>query len=203
MKTKEKILFTSMELFNRNGVQVITTNHISKAMNISPGNLYFHYDNKEAILRELFKRMASETYLIWRSRVVRKKTLLNFIHENFEQCWKYRFFHREMYALRRRDEELGKLWRLHMAKLQKLIIILYRHWVRQGAMVPLNDMNEMQYVSDTLLAMVTTFLQFFESANIEPAKASISRGEKHVSRLILPYTMGETRADLEHFIRHP
>ena len=55
MKTKERILQTSIELFNRNGVTAITTNHIAKAMDISPGNLYFHYDNKEEIIlqREL------------------------------------------------------------------------------------------------------------------------------------------------------
>jgi AcrR family transcriptional regulator len=52
MKTKDRILDVSIELFNKNGVVAITTNHIAKAMNISPGNLYFHYDNKEEIIQE-------------------------------------------------------------------------------------------------------------------------------------------------------
>ena len=81
MKTKERILLTSIELFNRSGVVAITTNHIAKAMEISPGNLYFHYDNKEEILEELFKRMAKDTYAIWRPTRTNKVTPLEFINE--------------------------------------------------------------------------------------------------------------------------
>ncbi|MES3036420.1 MAG: TetR/AcrR family transcriptional regulator, partial [Bdellovibrionota bacterium] len=128
MKTKEKILLSSIELFNKNGVQAVSTNHIAKALEISPGNLYFHYDNKEEIIAELFRRMARETYQLWLPK--RSKTLqpLQFIDENFELYWKYRFFHREMYSLRRKDPGLAKMWRVHIQKMMKLMEILYRKW---------------------------------------------------------------------------
>ena len=201
MKTKEKILLCSIELFNKSGVAAITTNHIAKAMDISPGNLYFHYDNKEEILKELFKRMIRDTYDVWRPRKTKKATPLDFINLNFELYWRYRFFHREMYALRRRDLVLAKMWRAHIAKMMKLMVILYRHWVRQGKMIKINDLSEMQYVAESLLAMSTTFLQFFESAEKTPGKRSIERGKSHVARLLLPYTAGETKDDFEKFLK--
>lgn len=201
MKTKEKILLTSIELFNRSGVAAITTNHIAKAMEISPGNLYFHYDNKEEILKELFKRMMKDTYEVWRPRRTKKATPLEFINLNFELYWRYRFFHREMYSLRRRDQALAKMWRTHIAKMMKLMVILYRHWVKQGKMNAISDVSEMQYVAESLLAMSTTFLQFFESAEKAPGKRSIERGKHHVARLLLPYSAGETKDDFEKFLK--
>jgi AcrR family transcriptional regulator len=201
MKTKEKILLTSVELFNRNGVVAVTTNHIAKAMSISPGNLYFHYDNKEEILEELFKRMCRETYQIWRPNRTKKASPVQFIDENFELYWRYRFFHREMYALRRKDQQLAKMWRNHIQKMMKLMIILYRHWVKNGKMAQIQDLSEMQYVSESLLAMATTFLQFFESAEKQPGKRSIERGKRHVARLLLPYTAGETKNEFANFLK--
>ncbi len=201
MKTKEKILLTSIELFNRNGVVAVTTNHIAKAMEISPGNLYFHYDNKEEILSELFKRMCKETYRVWRPTRTRTITPLQFIDENFELYWRFRFFHREMYALRRKDQQLAKMWRAHIQKMMKLMIILYRHWVSTNKMISIQDLSEMQYVSESLLAMSTTFLQFFESAEKQAGKNSVERGKQHVARLLLRYTVGETKDEFEKFLK--
>lgn len=195
MKTKEKILVTSIELFNRNGTQSITTNHISKAMGISPGNLYFHYDNKEAILRELFKRMTSEIYDIWRPRKVRTKPLLVCIEENFELYWKYRFLHREMYALRRKDPELSQLWSVYLKKVQTLMMILYRNWVKDKMMVPLHDKGEMEFVIETLLTLAGAYLQFFEGSESSGQKG-LEKGQKNVARFLLPYTLGETQESL-------
>lgn len=178
----------------------MTTNHIAKAMGISPGNLYFHYDNKEQILQELFRRMCKETYEIWRPRRVVKAGALKFIDENFDLYWKYRFFHREMYALRRKDPAMAKMWRGHLNKMMKLMEVLYRAWVREGMMEKLNDVSEMMYVSESLLAMATTFLQFFESAEKQPGRKTVERGKRHVARLLKPYAAGQTRDELEKFI---
>ncbi len=200
MKTKEKILLQSIELFNRNGVSPVTTNHIAKAMNISPGNLYFHYANKEEIILELFKRMCSETYAMWRPRQLAKMSPLQFVDMNFDLYWKYRFLHREMYALRRKDIVLARRWRTHLAKMMQLMQILYRRWVRQGIMIQITKKQELIYVSESLLAMATTLLQFFESAEKQPGKGSSERGRRHVARLLLPYCSDKVKDEFEKFI---
>lgn len=199
VKTKEKILLISNDLFNRNGVQAITTNHIAKALKMSPGNLYFHYHNKEEILQELFRRMCKETYSVWKPRSSQQLSPLEFISSNYEIYWKYRFFHREMYSLRRRDPILAKMWKSHIFKMMGLMKALYKAWVRRGILMPLKSTDEMTYVAESLLAMSTTYLQFFESADRVPNRAAISRGQKHVARMLYPYTIGETRDSFEIF----
>lgn len=200
MKTKEKIILTSIDLFNRSGVTAMTTNHIAKSMGISPGNLYFHYDNKEEIVAELFRRMCNETYDLWRPKRTKNISPFQFIDENFEIYWKYRFFHREMYALRRRDPQLSRMWRSHIKKMMTLMKLLYRQWVSQEIMLSISNMDEMLYVSESLLAMATTFLQFFETAERQPGLRTIARGKKHVARLLLPFTTEKSRPNFEQFI---
>lgn len=200
MKTKEKILLHSIELFNQHGVGPVTTNHIAKSMNMSPGNLYFHYANKEEIILQLFKRMCSETYAMWRPQRITRISPLQFVELNFDLYWKYRFFHREMYALRRKDIILARLWRAHLAKMMKLMQILYRRWVKQGIMIQLSDKQELVYVSESLLAMATTFLQFFESAEKQAGKSSVERGRRHVARLLRPYCSDKVKDEFEKFI---
>ncbi len=200
MKTKDRILDVSVELFNKNGVVAITTNHIAKAMNISPGNLYFHYDNKEEIIAELFRRMCKETYKIWSPKHISSMSPVQFVEENFDVYWKYRFFHREMYALRRKDPALAKMWKNHMAKMMKLMKVLYRHWVADGKMVQIKNDKELLYVFESLLAMATTFLQFFESTEKSAGKASVLRGKTHLVRLLLPYSIGKSKDEFENFL---
>lgn len=52
---KEQILQTSLKLFNEKGCLNTSTRHIADELNISVGNLYYYFKNKEEIVIELFK----------------------------------------------------------------------------------------------------------------------------------------------------
>ena len=54
MKTRERILATARELFNEQGEHNVAASDIAVELNISPGNLYYHFKGKEAIHLALF-----------------------------------------------------------------------------------------------------------------------------------------------------
>jgi AcrR family transcriptional regulator len=55
-RTAERILEVTLELFNRFGEPNVSTTLISAELNISPGNLYYHYPAKDELINALFDR---------------------------------------------------------------------------------------------------------------------------------------------------
>ena len=60
MKTRDRIIMAALELFNERGESNVTTNHIAAHLGISPGNLYYHFRNKEEIIHSIFDEYASD-----------------------------------------------------------------------------------------------------------------------------------------------
>ena len=111
--TRERILDVALALFNDAGTSPISTNHIAAAAGISPGNLYYHFRNKEQIVQSLFERLFSTYEHVFALPQGRPPTLVDLRHlvrVNFEVLWEYRFAYRELAALLRRDEVLRERW---------------------------------------------------------------------------------------------
>lgn len=111
MTTREKILDTALTLFNKDGTSAVSTNHIAEAAGISPGNLYYHFKNKEEIIHELFQRL----YTAWDTELqasdpntIQLADITHIVETNYQIIWRYRFAYRELTALLHQDAELHK-----------------------------------------------------------------------------------------------
>jgi AcrR family transcriptional regulator len=111
--TRERILDVALALFNDAGTSPISTNHIAAAAGISPGNLYYHFRNKEQIVQSIFERLFSTYEHVFALPQDHAPTLVGLRHlvrVNFEVLWEYRFAYRELAALLRRDAVLRERW---------------------------------------------------------------------------------------------
>jgi AcrR family transcriptional regulator len=111
MKTRERILQTSLELFNREGEPNVTTVDISNELNISPGNLYYHFRGKEELVAELFARYYEQAQVILREPL--HKTLKigeywYYLVVVFEHIHQYRFLYRNISLVMQRYEGIQR-----------------------------------------------------------------------------------------------
>jgi AcrR family transcriptional regulator len=108
-RTRDRILDAALKLFNEQGTAAVSTNHIAAAIEISPGNLYYHFRNKEDIIASLFERLFAawgETYQLPSDRAPELTDLEALIAGNYRLIWRYRFTYREMAVLLHNAPEL-------------------------------------------------------------------------------------------------
>ena len=114
IKTSERIVQNSLELFNQQGERSISTNHIAAHMEISPGNLYYHFPNKQAIIAVLFSEYESLVDSFLRPPQGRAATVEDkrfYLKELLAAMWRYRFLHRDLEHLLDSDPDLADRYR--------------------------------------------------------------------------------------------
>ncbi|MGV6853032.1 MAG: TetR/AcrR family transcriptional regulator [bacterium] len=97
--TRKLILEASLLLFNEEGLSRVSTNHIADEVDISPGNLYYHFKNKEDIVSQLFEELNQKlSPLLDHSdqQNLTAEDMWLYIHLIFEAIWSYRFFYRSL-----------------------------------------------------------------------------------------------------------
>ncbi|NLS14017.1 TetR/AcrR family transcriptional regulator [Vibrio sp. SM6] len=208
MKTRVKIVVSALELFNQHGERNITTNHIADHLSISPGNLYYHFRNKQEIIHEIFKLYAQE--LLERFTPVDHQqeslTLLKrYLDSIFSLMWKYRFFYANLPEILSRDEALHHDYRAVQDRLQTNLVVIMRQFVE----LELLDLDEEALVSlvRTLHLIASCWLSYQAALTprTEISETLISQGMLQMIDVVKPVATTQGREQLlllEDGIRH-
>ncbi|GAJ78171.1 transcriptional regulator, TetR family [Vibrio sp. JCM 18905] len=133
MKTRDKIVYAALELFNQHGERNITTNHIADYIEISPGNLYYHFRNKQEIVREIFALYSAELLERFTPPIQGSQESLtmlkSYLDSIFTLMWKYRFFYANLPEILSRDEQLHEQYIDVQEKLQANLIAIMQEFV--------------------------------------------------------------------------
>ncbi|WP_100656812.1 TetR/AcrR family transcriptional regulator [Alteromonas flava] len=120
MKTAERILATSLELFNQEGEASVTSVDIANELDISPGNLYYHFKGKEIIVDALFELHVEQMEKLLNVQNTGELTLeeqFYYIYILLEKIHLYRFLYRSPMDLMEKYPDVEK----GMQRLVKLI----------------------------------------------------------------------------------
>lgn len=143
INTKIKIKQSAMKLFNEKDSLSITTNHIAKQADISPGNLYYHYKNKEEIVLDLYMELSS--------KFMELNSFENMLmHENFFEAmdnmfnqyaklfFEYKFLLRDATVLIAMDSNLKKAFTKNQEIRISQIEGLLKYLIKEGLIKELN-----------------------------------------------------------------
>jgi len=177
MSRKTVILETALKLFNKDGTQSSTTNHIAKAMEISPGNLHYHYKNREEIIRLLYIDMRKEMSLSVDELPKCIATLREHEKALVRIQWKYRFFFKEMISLFVRDPILEDLYikdnLSHRRRIRQVMLNLI-----ENNELAVTEEEDMDFLVNSILLSWQLYNSFLytigEELNPETAQSVIS-----------------------------
>jgi AcrR family transcriptional regulator len=201
-RTAERILEVTLELFNRFGEPNVSTTVISAEMNISPGNLYYHYPAKDELINALFDRYESALdELLGAADSVRNvEDAWLFFHMLFELIWKYRFLYRDLNDLLSKNRRLETHFQHVLANKGRAVQAVLDGLQRGDAMqVEVSDSGPM---ADSMVVVLTYWLSYEyvrdprKALEPESAEAALTRGAFHVLSLLMPYLGAAEREHL-------
>ncbi|HPF22175.1 MAG TPA: TetR/AcrR family transcriptional regulator [Hyphomonas sp.] len=204
MKTRDRILHTSLLLFNVEGEAQQTAVDISNALGISPGNLYYHFKGKDAIIRALFEAFEEEMRVILRGsrgRVTSIEDNWVYIYIILEEIYDFRFFYRNLGVLLDRYPDLAVRFRSLVAE-QRMTILDVLNGLAKAEVLTI-DPRLKEALTDQIMMTLTFWLEA-DSLNRKEhdGAALIHRTVFQVMCLIVPY-MGETGFEaLSRMIEH-
>ncbi|TVR69595.1 MAG: TetR/AcrR family transcriptional regulator [Sphaerobacteraceae bacterium] len=198
-ETRNRILDAALRLFNEHGTASISTNHVATEAGISPGNLYYHYRNKEEIIREMLERMYSAWEGAWFEQSDRGPDiddLRTLIRMNFQLLWEFRFFYRESTALMLRDPLLKQRHAEMQASRLDQQARFYEGFIESGVMRAPTDGQAIPDLVRISWILATNWLGFLEEGGIEPTAERMRDGERMILRVFRPYLSEDKGTDL-------
>ncbi|MGQ1457594.1 TetR/AcrR family transcriptional regulator [Acinetobacter baumannii] len=206
LKTKDRILQISLQLFNERGERSVTTNHIAAELGISPGNLYYHFRNKHEIIKELMHQYQVETLEMLslpEDRPLTTNDKINYFQILSGQLWNYRFIHRDVYHLVESNEDFKKIYPRFAGQVMQQGQRIYQAFVDAGLMKM--TPSEIEALIINLWIVLTNWTNFLYmsghiSDNNHLEEKWVWQALRQMVFLEGPYLMGESRATYEQLL---
>ncbi|MBN6508723.1 TetR/AcrR family transcriptional regulator [Acinetobacter pittii] len=206
LKTKDRILQISLQLFNERGERSVTTNHIAAELGISPGNLYYHFRNKHEIIKELMYQYQVETLEMLslpEDRPLTTNDKINYFQVLSGQLWSYRFIHRDVYHLVESNEDFKKIYPRFAGQVMQQGQKIYQAFVDAGLMKM--TPSEIEALIINLWIVLTNWTNFLYmsghiSDNNHLEEKWVWQALRQMVFLEGPYLMGESRTTYEQLL---
>ncbi|MBA3507650.1 MAG: TetR/AcrR family transcriptional regulator [Betaproteobacteria bacterium] len=203
-RTRERILETSLALFNRAGEPHVTTADVANEMSISPGNLYYHFRNKDDIIGELYGALEAKIMPLLNvpeHRAPDVEDLWLLLHLLFECMREYRFFYRDLDEITSRNRRIAARFGDLTRQFETTVVKLCRGLVAANAMRATE--REIAALASNIVLVSTYWMSYQRigrpttnmAAGAEAAR--LDHAALQVMALIAPFLLGSGRLLIE------
>jgi AcrR family transcriptional regulator len=198
-QTREKILDTSLSMFNEQGEPNVTTNHIADEIGISPGNLYYHFRNKDDIVETLFARYETQmdqALLVPQGRLPNLEDVWLQLHLVFECMWAFRFLYRDLVDILSRNRKLKQRFARILDRASVSAAAVLRGLSKAEILRATDD--EIRATSENVLLVATFWINYNTVRSVKPEQTQkeLTHGIYQVMLLIAPFLRDAERAHL-------
>ena len=199
-RTRARVLAESLRLFNELGEAHVTTGAIAAALDMSPGNLYYHFRNKDEIVEQLFARFEERIDLQPGTAAAGPEAIEDlwlYLHLMLEGIWDYRFLYRNLDDLAARNRRLRERFNRIIDRKHATVVALCDSLVAARAMRA--RPGEIRALARNVLIVSTYWLNFQAlRGRSDGGEEDIAAGAFQVMALVAPYLVGAAR---RHFDR--
>lgn len=202
--TRNRILVASLLLFNEHGEPGTTTNEIADEVDISPGNLHYHFRKKAQVVDALLDEFQADAKRVLRPPELDVLTLDDFwvfLHTLLEYTAAYRFLFRDLESLCERYPRVGHVLG-HFSKGLEAVFELYVRELSSGGLLEIND-DDAAVVARNL-AVIALFSERFDALTGQATSADDAALRVAVSILnaLKPLTAAAASAHIEALAAH-
>ncbi|MBN8739375.1 MAG: TetR family transcriptional regulator [Lysobacterales bacterium 69-70] len=198
-RTRERILEIALVMFNSQGEPNVTTNHIADELEISPGNLYYHFRNKDDIVEQLFaayETRMDEALQVPQERLPNLEDIWMQLHRVFECMWDYRFLYRDLVDILSRNRKL----KLHFGRMLNRAATSASDVLKGLAQAEIlrATADEIRASAENVLLLTTFWLNFnaVRNSRADPNQEDLNQGIYQVMLLIAPFLRDAERLHL-------
>ncbi len=201
--TRTRIVDAALALFNGDGAHAVSTRHVAAKLGISPGNLYYHFANKEEIVLALYERIETELLVILappQAPVPSFDAVLAYLDRLFAHLWDYRFFYRDLTGLLQDVPGLKERYRLLAGRAQENARQIFRRMIEQDWMEATDEQVELLAANAWIvLSQWFTYWQVM-SRRKSIQSADIHEGIRHLVALFSPLLKAPQRRQVQRLL---
>ena len=204
-QTPQRILGTTLALFNRFGEPNVSTTLIASSLGISPGNLYYHFPSKDTLIDTLYDQFERDALPLLEAAgdVGNVEDAWFFLHTLFELVWDYRFLYRDLNDLLSKNRRLEQHFQALLQRKRVSMQALLDGMARAGALAASPRQSaDVEHSATTLVVLVTYWLSYEyvldprRALEGEAAQQVLLRGAHHALGALAPYLVTEQRLHL-------
>lgn len=160
MATKERIISSAIELFNKNGFANVRLQNIADHTGISVGNLAYHFKNKEAIVDQAYQTIGNDLQKVLSK--FRSKPTLNDLDDQLDDF--HKFIHRFQFYFIDILEIKRQFPHLHEQRqefIQRMIIQIKKRFeynVNRGVMLPETQPGHYDLIANNIWLIITFWI---------------------------------------------
>lgn len=199
MKTRDRILQCSLNLFNAHGEAHVSTLEIANELGISPGNLYYHFHGKDPIILELFNQFRDNIGALLEPPTQLKLKLDDywlFLSLLVERMAQYRFLFQDLSNLAERQPKLGRGVRNWLNQLKRTLALMLAQLKAYGQL-----QSDTQALGQLVEQMCLTLLFSLDYQRIVSGNAQLRLVVYQVMMLVTPHLSTHKRTHAEQHIQ--
>ncbi len=202
--TRQRILVASLLLFNEQGEPRTTTNDIANEVDISPGNLHYHFRKKSDLVDALLAEFRVDARRVLQPSESDQASLENFwmfLHLLLELTAAYRFLFRDMESLTSKYPNVGRAMQ-HFAKGLAAAFEYHLQILADGRILSPGS-DEMNVVARDL-AVIALFSQRFDALIDISSTADVSslRIARSILNVLKPFVAAGAAEHLDELASH-